>query len=55
MLIWIAVIIAALALLRAWQIYSREKTSRELKAREIARRLKAIEEKKPKMKKGSDE
>ena len=40
----VAIIIAAFALMRIWQIYAREKTERETKQRYIARRLKEIEE-----------
>ena len=48
MLIWIATVIAALALFRIWQIYSRDKMKREFKQRDITRRLKAIEERESK-------
>ena len=48
MLTWIAVIIAALALLRAWQIYSRDRNERQAKQRDLLRRLKSIEDRKSK-------
>ncbi len=44
MLIWIAIVIAALALFRIWQIVSRDKMKRDFKQRDITRRLKTIEE-----------
>ncbi len=44
MLKLVAIIIAAFALMRIWQIYAREKTARETKLRQITRRLEEIEE-----------
>ena len=45
MLSWIAIIIAAFALMRVWQVYSHEKMKRKAKLRHITRRLKQKEEK----------
>lgn len=46
MLKLIAIIIVALALLRVWQIYSRTKTERESRERDIALRMKKLEDRK---------
>ena len=55
MLSWIAIIIAAFALVRAWYIYSRDKMKRDFKQRYITKRLKEIDERDAKMKESTND
>jgi len=55
MLSWIAIIIAAFALVRAWYIYSRDKMKRDFKLRYITKRLKEIDERDAKMKESTND